>query len=97
MEPKKLFSADVGTALIGFYEEAALYCQGISAGAAHDYAMDYTRVLQNRAKGFEAERTRFTANLFEPNRKLIQVTLDKMYSKYFKDVQKDVQRLKENS
>ena len=76
--------AEVSAALLGFNEEAVPYCQGISDTDAHEYAMDYARMLRCRAKGLEFEdRTRFSPHLFEPNRKLIKATLDKMYSKYF--------------
>ena len=77
------FNADVSTALLGFNEEAVLYCRGISNTDAHEYAMDYARMLRSRAKGLEFERSRFTTHLFEPDRKLIEGTLDKMYRKYF--------------
>jgi hypothetical protein len=70
--------------LLGFNHEAVLYSQGISDADAHEYAMDYVRMLQNRAKGLEFEkRTRLSAHLFEPNRNLIKGTLEKMYNKYF--------------
>jgi len=74
---------DFGDALLGFNSEAVIYCQGISEPVAHDYAMDYARMLQNRAKGVEALQPRFPVGLFEPNRKLIRSTLDRMSEKYF--------------
>ena len=77
------FSAELGAALIGFNEEAVLYCQDILDVDAHDYAMDYARTLRNRAKGLESERTRFPAYLLKPNEDLIKAMLDKMYRKYF--------------
>ena len=77
------FNAEVGAALLGFNEEAVAYCQGISDAEAHEYAMDYARMLRSRAKGSEFERISFSAHLFEPNRNLIRATLDKMYRKYF--------------
>ena len=76
-------NAAVGAALLGFNEEAVLYCQGISDTDAHEYAMDYARMLRCRAKGLEFEQTRFSAHLSTPNRHLIEATLDKMYRKYF--------------
>ena len=77
-------NSDAGAALLGFNEEAVLYCQGISDADAHEYAMDYSRLLRNRAKGLEfEERTRFSPRLFGPNRNLIKATLDRMYRKYF--------------
>ena len=78
------FNAEIGDVLLGFDREAVLYCQGISDDDAHEYAMDYARMLRSRAKGLEFEkRPRFSWHLFEPNRYLIEDTLDKMYSKYF--------------
>ena len=47
------FDAELGAALLGFNGEAVLYCQGISDTVAQEYAMDYARMLQDRAKGFE--------------------------------------------
>jgi len=39
---------EFGAALLGFNAEAVVYCQGISETVAHDYAMDYARMLQER-------------------------------------------------
>jgi hypothetical protein len=83
MNSSKPFDADVETALLRFNEEAVLYCRDISEAAAQDYAMNYARMLRNRAKGLEVERVRVPAHVFEPNRKLIAATLEKMYRKYF--------------
>ena len=77
------FNADVGAALLAFNAEAVLYCGGISEAVAHDYAMDYSRMLRNRAKGLKGERVRVPAHFFEPNRKSIEAELEKMYRKYF--------------
>jgi hypothetical protein len=78
------FNAEIGAALLGFDKEAVLYCHGISDENAHEYAMDYARMLRSRAKGLEFEkRTRFSWHPFGPNRNLIEGMLDKMYSKYF--------------
>lgn len=74
-----LFSA----ALLGFNGEAVLYCEGISETAAHEYAVEYARMLQNRAKGVEVSPPRSPFGLFEPNRNLIRSTLDGMCKKYF--------------
>jgi hypothetical protein len=84
MKSIELSNAEMGAALLGFNEEAVLYCQGISDEAAHEYAMDYARMLRSRAKGLEFEKgPRFSLHLFEPNRNLIKGVLDKMYRKYF--------------
>ena len=76
------FSTEVGAALHSFNEEAVLYCQGITDADTHDYAMNYARMLRNRAKGLVPERTRFPAYRLEPNQILIKASLDKMYRKY---------------
>jgi hypothetical protein len=77
------FNGDFSAALLGFNGEAVLYCQGISDTIAREYAMEYARTLQNRAKGIEATQPRIPAGLFEPNRNLIRSTLERMYEKYF--------------
>ena len=77
------FSAEVGVALLAFNQEAVLYCRSIVDDDAHEFAMDYARMLRSRAKGLEFERTKFSAHLFEPNRNLIKATLDRMYRRYF--------------
>ena len=77
------FDPLLSDALLGFNGEAVLYCQGISDTVAHDYALDYTRMLQNRAKGLEVVLPRIPVGLFEPNRNLIRATLDRMCLKYF--------------
>lgn len=74
---------ELSAALLGFNGEAVLYCQGISDAAAYEYAMNYARMLQNRAKGVEVSLPRIPAGLFEPNRNLIRSTLDRMCQKYF--------------
>ena len=63
--------------------EAVVYWKGISDSAAQEYAMEYARMLQNRAKGIEGQIPRIPAKLFEPNRNLIRLTLDRMWQKYF--------------
>jgi hypothetical protein len=77
------FDAELGAALLGFNGEAVLYCQGISDTVAQEYAMNYARMLQNRAKGLEFSLPRIPHGLFEPNRNLIRSTLDRMSQKYF--------------
>ena len=70
-------------ALLGFNGEAVVYCRGISDSIAQEYAMGYARMLQNRAKGIQDQGPRIPAGLFEPNRNLIRLTLDRMWQKYF--------------
>ena len=77
------FDAELSAALLGFNGEAVVYCKGISDILAQEYAMEYARMLQNRAKGFEAQPPQIPAGLFEPNRNLIRSTLERMYEKYF--------------
>jgi hypothetical protein len=75
--------AKIDAALLRFNEETVLYCRGIAEAAAHNYAMDYSRMLRNRAKGLEGEQIRIPGDPFEPNCKLIEATLEEMYRKYF--------------
>jgi hypothetical protein len=77
------FDEGLSDALLGFHGEAVLYCQGISDMAAQEYARNYARMLQNRAKGEEFTLPRIPHGLFEPNRNLIRSTLEKMSEKYF--------------
>jgi hypothetical protein len=73
----------LGAALLGFNGEAVLYCQGISDMVAQEYARNYARMLQNRAKGLEFTLPRIPHGLFEPNRNLIRSTLERMSEKHF--------------
>jgi hypothetical protein len=77
------FSAEIGIALLAFNEEAVLYCRSIVDDDAHEYAMNYARMLRGRAKGLELDGPCFPAHLFEADRNLIEGTLDQMYRKYF--------------
>ena len=76
-------SSEFSTALLGFNGEAVVYCKGISDTVAQKYAMEYARMLQNRARGVEGQPPRIPAGLFEPNRNLIRSTLDRMWQKHF--------------
>ena len=87
----KPFDAKFSDALLGFNGEAVLYCQGISDTVAQDYAMDYVRMIQSRAKGLDSPLPRIPSGLFEPNRNLIRATLERMCSKYFPE-EKDTRR-----
>ena len=75
--------AKIDAALVRFNEETVLYCGGISEAAAHNHAMDYSRMLRNRARGLKGERIRIPDDLVGPKRKLIEATLEEMYRKYF--------------
>ena len=76
-------NTEFSAALLGFNGEAVVYCKGISDSIARDYAVEYARMLQNRAKGREGNLPRIPVGLFEPNRNLIRSTLDRMWQKYF--------------
>jgi hypothetical protein len=76
------FDAGLSAAILAFNAEAVLYCQGISDVIAQEYARNYTRMLLNRAKGTEFSLPRMPFGLFEPNRNLIQSTLDRMCEKH---------------
>jgi hypothetical protein len=76
-------NAELSTALLGFNDEAVAYCRGISDVVAQEYALEYARMLQNRAKGNPVQLPRIPAGLFEPNRNLIRSTLERMCGKYF--------------
>lgn len=77
------FDADFSNALLEFNREAVLYCHGISDTVAREYAVEYARMLQNRAKGIEASLPRIPPGLFEPNRNLIRAILERMGEKHF--------------
>jgi hypothetical protein len=74
---------DLGAALLGFNGEAVVYCSGISDSIAQEYALGYARMIEDRAKGLTPEPPKMRRGLFEPNRKLIGVTLEQMSKKYF--------------
>ncbi len=77
------FDAEFSAALLAFNGEAVVYCRGISDIVAQEYAMEYARMLQNRARGVEVQLPRIPSGLFEPNRNLIRSTLERMWEKYF--------------
>jgi hypothetical protein len=77
------FDSQLSAAVLGFNGEAVLYCQAISDMVAREYAMNYARMLANRAKGMEFTLPRIPYGLFEPNRNLIRSTLEKIAEKYF--------------
>jgi hypothetical protein len=77
------FDADFSNALLEFNREAVIYCHGISDTVAREYAIEYSRMLQNRAKGIEVSLPRIPGRLFGPNRNLIQAILERMVEKHF--------------
>ena len=78
------FNPEFTAALLGFNGEAVVYCEGISDIVAQEYAMEYARMLQNRAKGIEAQLPRSPSGLFGPNRNLICSTLERMWESIFR-------------
>jgi hypothetical protein len=74
---------ELRAAVIGFNEEAVLYCRGISDMVTQEYARSYAKMLLNRAQGLEFTFPRIPHGLFEPNRNLIRSTLERMSDKYF--------------
>jgi hypothetical protein len=76
------FDAGSSSAILAFNAEAVLYCQGISDMIAQEYARNYARMLLNRARGAEFSVPRIPFGLFEPNRNLIQSTLNRMSEKH---------------
>jgi hypothetical protein len=76
-------SPELSVALLGFNGEAGVYCKGISDLIAQEYAVEYARMLQNRAKGLESQLPRIPAGLFEPNGNLIRSILERISHKYF--------------
>jgi hypothetical protein len=76
------FDDRLSAAILAFNAEAVLYCQGISDMIAQEYARNYARMLVNRAKGAEFSVPRIPFGLFEPNRNLIQSTLNRLSEKH---------------
>jgi hypothetical protein len=77
------FSTDFGDALLAFNSEAMVYCEGISDTVAHNYAVNYARTLQTRAKGIEISEPKVPISLFEPTRNWIRFKLEDTYRKHF--------------
>ena len=77
------FDAELSAALLAFNGEAVVYCRGISDAVAQEYALEYARMLQNRARGIDTQLPRIPTGLFEPNRNLIRSILDRMLEKHF--------------
>jgi hypothetical protein len=77
------FDAELAALLLAFNREAVPYCRSISDMVVQEYARNYARMLQNRAKGVDFSLPRIPHGLFEPNRNLIRSTLDRMFDKFF--------------
>ena len=74
---------DFAAALFGFNGEAVVYCSGITDSIAHEYALAYARMIEDRAKGLAPEFPKMPRGLFEPNRRLIRATLEEMSKRHF--------------
>jgi hypothetical protein len=59
-------------ALRAFTSEALLYCDGISDTAGKEYALEYSQMIQTRAKGIKVALPRIPSGLFGPNSYLIR-------------------------
>ena len=60
------FNAEFSSALLAFNGEAVAYCKGISDIVAQEYAMEYARMLQNRAKGIKHNFLGFLRDSSDP-------------------------------
>ena len=78
--------AQMREALLGFNDEAGRYCKGISDTVAHDYAVEYARMIVSRSSGLETQWPRIPNGLFEPNRNLICSVLERIGEKYFSQI-----------
>lgn len=81
--PNVEFSVEFSAALLGFNGEATIYCEGISDKVAQDYAVEYARMIEDRAKGMEPQLPKIPRTLFEPNRKWIHSEMERMRRKHF--------------
>jgi hypothetical protein len=77
------FDRNIGEALVGFNNEAVFYCDGISDAVAKDYAIEYARMIQQRAAGNQVQSPRIPSGLFGPNSSLIRSKLETLSEKYF--------------
>jgi hypothetical protein len=77
------FNRDISEALLGFNNEAVLYCDGISDALAKDYAIEYARMIQQREAGSQVQFPRIPSGLFGPNCSLIRSKLETLSKKYF--------------
>ena len=76
-------NAEFSAALLAFNGKVFFYCQGISDIVVKEYAIEYARMLQNRAKGIASRLPRIPSGLFETNRNLIRSTLERMWEEHF--------------
>jgi hypothetical protein len=76
------FNKHFEAALQAFVREANAYCEHISEHMAHQYAVQFTNLLESRARKIAMEEPR-NPGLFEPNRNLIRSTLRGIYQQHF--------------
>src|SRR5688572_10415293 len=74
---------ELNAALIGFGEESVSYCNGINDNLAREYAVEYTKMIEQRLRGLESQPPKVRHGLFAPSRRLICSTLEGMHDKYF--------------
>jgi hypothetical protein len=74
---------ELNAALMAFYREADLYCNGINDNVAREFAVEYTRMIGQQAEGLESEVPKNSRQLFQPTRRWICSTLEEMRSRYF--------------
>ncbi len=67
MRSTEAFNVEIGAALLRFNEEAVLYCRRISDADAHEYAMDYARMLRSRAHWIECTASTLQPIVLLPN------------------------------
>jgi hypothetical protein len=76
-------SAEFSAALLALMGKPSFTAGVFQDSVAQEYAMEYARMLQSRAKGIDAALPRIPSGFFEPNRNLIRSTLDRMWAKHF--------------
>ena len=81
--PQGGYLNNISQALLGFNSEAVLYCDGISDAIAKNYAVEYARMIEQRATGNEVQFPRVPLGLFGPNCSLIRSKLETLSEKYF--------------
>jgi len=77
------FDQKFSEALLGFNDEALVYCHGISDTVAQTYATEYARMIQSRARGNTVQFPRIPTGLFGPSCTLIRTKLETISKKYF--------------
>jgi hypothetical protein len=73
----------LNSALLAYQEESTLYCRGINDNVAREFAVEYARMIEYRARGLDAPPPVSRHQLFAPSRRLICQTLERIYQKHF--------------